>query len=150
MPSLLAGGPSAAALPKRLPEGASGQRARVLIIDDDELTTSTFAQMLRLEGHEVLTQQNAVVALEEITRFRPDAIIVDLHMPVMDGLTFITNLRSRPLTRSTPVAMVTGDYAMSQTVCDQLNAMAVTLCFKPLWLDDLVELTNRMLEPAEN
>src|SRR6187397_3094159 len=138
MPTVLPQGPSAVApLPKRLTDGATTHRARVLIIDDDELTTSTFAQMLQLEGHEVLTSQNALLALEETTRFLPDAIIVDLHMPVMDGLTFVTNLRSRPLTRTTPVAMVTGDYAMPQAVCDQLRAMGVTLCFKPLWLDDL-------------
>ena len=110
----------------------------------------TFAQMLRLEGHEVLTSQNGLMALEEITGFMPDAIIVDLHMPAMDGITFVTKLRSRPATRTTPVAMVTGDYAMPQSACDQLKAMGVMLCFKPLWLDDLVELTNRLLEPAEN
>jgi PleD family two-component response regulator len=87
-------------------EKGRAQPARVLIIDDDELTTATFAQMLRLEGHEVRTAQNAKTALDEATDVPPDAIIVDLHMPVMDGLTFI----------------------------------GVTLCFKPLWLEDLVKL----------
>jgi CheY-like chemotaxis protein len=125
-------------------EGRS-QPARVLIIDDDALTTSTFAQMLRLEGLEVRTAQNAKTALAEASDLPPDAIIVDLHMPVMDGLTFVQRLRAQKNTTKTPVAMVTGDYAMQPVVSEALKDLGVTLCYKPLWLDDLVKLAGGLL-----
>jgi DNA-binding response OmpR family regulator len=126
-------------------EDGRTQPARVLIIDDDELTTATFAQMLRLEGHEVRTAQNAKTALDEASDLPPDAIIVDLHMPVMDGLTFIQRLRSQKNTTQTPVAMVTGDYSMSPCMSAALKDLGVTLCFKPLWLEDLVKLAGELL-----
>lgn len=119
--------------------------AKVLIIDDDELTTATFAQMLRLEGHEVQTAQNAKTALSDASALAPDAIIVDLHMPVMDGLTFVRKLRAQEQGHPTPVAMVTGDYSMNQSVSDALKDLGVTLCFKPLWLEDLVKLADTLL-----
>jgi CheY-like chemotaxis protein len=125
-------------------------RAKVLIVDDDELTTATFAQMLRLEGLEVRTAQNPRTALTEAPDLAPDAIIVDLHMPIMDGLTFIKRLRQQERGAATPVAMVTGDYAMTQGVTDALSELGVTICFKPLWLDDLVKLTRGLLGNRES
>ena len=123
--------------------------ARVLIIDDDELTTVTFAQMLRLEGHEVRTAQSATVALDQATELAPDAIIVDLHMPAMDGLTFVQRLRALEHGASTPIAMVTGDYALSDAFSEQLKQLRVTLCYKPLWLEDLVKLATDLLASQE-
>ena len=101
--------------------------------------------MLRLDGHEVTTAQNAKTALTQAATCPPDAIIVDLHMPIMDGLTFVRSLRAQEHGRATPVAMVTGDYSMNQTVADALKDLGVMLCFKPLWLEDLVKLAGVLL-----
>src|SRR5262245_31796587 len=123
--------------------------SRVLIIDDDESTRVTFAQLLRLEGHEVRTAQNASAGLDEAFLAEPDAIIVDLHMPVMDGLTFVKRLRAQERGATTPVAIVTGDYSLQETVSDTLQELGVTVCFKPLWLDDLVKLTGDLLSGTD-
>ena len=69
------------------------------------MPTSTFAQMLQLEGHEVLTSQNALLALDETTRFLPDAIIVDLHMPNMNGLELQARIAASGL--HVPVILIT-------------------------------------------
>ncbi len=119
--------------------------ARVLIVDDDESTRATFAQMLRLEGMEVRTAQNATTALDQAFLLAPDAIIVDLCMPAMDGLTFVQRLRAQEGGVLTPVAIVTGDYAIQETVSDSLKDLGVTIRFKPLWLEDLVKLTGDLL-----
>jgi DNA-binding response OmpR family regulator len=119
--------------------------ARVLIIDDDESTRMTFAQMLRLEGHEVRTAHDANTGLDEASLLVPDAIIVDLHMPAMDGLTFVQRLRAQERGHITPVAIVTGDYSLKETVSNSLKELGVTLCFKPLWLEDLVKLATGLL-----
>src|SRR6202008_4014974 len=95
--------------------------AKVLLVDDDELTIATFAQMLRLEGHVVQTAQNGKTALGDAAALEPDAIIVDLHMPVMDGLTFVRKLRAQERGHTPLVAMVTGDYPLNPTVSDTLK-----------------------------
>ncbi|HKT81559.1 MAG TPA: response regulator [Vicinamibacterales bacterium] len=124
----------------------SARPSKVLIIDDDESTRMTFAQMLRLEGHEVRTASNASSGLDEATLLGPDAIIVDLHMPAMDGLTFVQRLRERERGAMTPVAIVTGDYTFKQGVSTALEDLGVTICFKPLWLEDLVKLAGELIE----
>lgn len=118
---------------------------RLLIVDDDESTRATFAQMLRLEGIEVRTAQNAATALDQAFLLAPDAIIVDLHMPAMDGLTFVQRLRAQEGGVLTPVAIVTGDYSIQETISDSLKDLGVTIRFKPLWLEDLVRLAGDLL-----
>ncbi len=67
----------------------------ILIVDDDRDVTDTFARMLRLEGFTVHTALNAKSGLE-LAAANPDAIILDLRMPILSGLHFLQRLRSRP------------------------------------------------------
>jgi DNA-binding response OmpR family regulator len=118
----------------------------ILIVDDDEGVTQTFARMLKLEGYRVRTAVNAESGLQEAVRVRPDAIILDLRMPLLDGLGFLRRLRSSDEPRQTPVAIVTGDYFLSDTVSTELKALGAELSFKPLWLEDLVDLARTLLK----
>jgi DNA-binding response OmpR family regulator len=68
---------------------------RLLIVDDDGATTQTFARILTLEGYDVRTATTAEVALYENDSWRPDAIILDLWMPFINGLGFLYRLRGR-------------------------------------------------------
>src|SRR5437764_13220265 len=69
--------------------------SKILIVDDDEGVTQTFARMLRLEGYQVRTAVSAEKGLQEAEQSHPDAIILDLRMPLVDGLGFLRRLRSR-------------------------------------------------------
>ena len=119
----------------------------ILIVDDDEGVTQTFARMLRLEGYEVLTAMNAESGLREAEAKRPDAIILDLRMPLMDGLGFLRRLRAHDDQRSTPVAIVTGDYFLDDSISAELHQLGAELKFKPLWLEDLLGLARDLLKP---
>ena len=119
--------------------------AKVLIIDDDIAVTQTFASMLRLEGHEVRTALDAETGLQEARSDRPDAIIVDLRMPLINGLGFLYRLRSDARYQDTPVAIVTGDYALDDSISRELEELGAELRFKPLWLEDLVDLAHALL-----
>jgi len=119
--------------------------SRILIVDDDEGVTQTFARMLRLEGYQVRTAVNAEKGLQEADLSRPDAIILDLRMPLVDGLGFLRRLRARDNQRSTPVAIVTGDYFLEDSVSTELRELGAQLRFKPLWLEDLVGLARNLL-----
>jgi DNA-binding response OmpR family regulator len=123
----------------------SAAPAKVLIIDDDEAVTQTFARMLRLEGHEVRTANTAEMGLIEADAQHPDAIIVDLRMPLINGLGFLYRLRSKDQYQGTPVAIVTGDYCLDESISRELTELGAQLHYKPLWLEDLVELAKSLL-----
>jgi two-component system, OmpR family, response regulator PrrA len=122
------------------------ETAKILIVDDDEGVTQTFARMLRLEGYEVRTAMNAETGLREAEQSHPDAIILDLRMPLVDGLGFLRRLRAHDAQRDTPVAIVTGDYFLDDTVSSELRELGAELKFKPLWLEDLVGLARTLLK----
>src|SRR3981081_381329 len=90
--------------------------AKILIVDDDEGVTQTFARMLRLEGYQVRTAVSAETGLREAEHSHPDAIILDLRMPLVDGLGFLRRLRAHDHQRKTPVAIVTGGCRLHDTV----------------------------------
>lgn len=120
--------------------------ARILIVDDDEGVTQTFARMLRLEGYQVRTAVSAETGLREANRSHPDAIILDLRMPLLDGLGFLRRLRAKDDHRTIPVAIVTGDYFLDDSVSTELRELGAELRFKPLWLEDLVGLARNLLK----
>ena len=120
--------------------------AKILIVDDDEGVTQTFARMLRLEGYQVRTAVTAESGLKEAQSSHPDAIILDLRMPLVDGLGFLRQLRSRAEQKTTPVAIVTGDYFLDDAISTELRELGAELRFKPLWLEDLVGLARNLLQ----
>ena len=120
--------------------------ATILIVDDDEGVTQTFARMLRLEGFAVRTASNATLGLREAEAAHPDAIILDLRMPLVDGLGFLRRLREIESSRDTPVAIVTGDFFLEDEVSAEIRALGAELRFKPLWLEDLVGLARNLLK----
>src|ERR1041384_7909789 len=109
--------------------------ATILIVDDDEGVTQTFARMLKLEGYHVKTAFNAETGLRVTNETLPNAIILDLRMPLVDGLGFLRRLRSFDEHRSVPVAIVTGDYFLEDAVARELRELGAELRFKPLWLE---------------
>lgn len=120
--------------------------ATILIVDDDEGVTQTFARMLRLEGFKVRTAISAETGLRDAEDNHPDAIILDLRMPLIDGLGFLRRLRAKDSSHETPVAIVTGDYFLEDSVSIELRQLGAELRFKPLWLEDLVGLARNLLK----
>ncbi len=117
----------------------------LLVVDDDASTLDTLSRMLRLEGYTVATASGSDAALRMIDGFRPDAILVDLHMPIRDGLVFLRALRGLEDTRELPVAVITGDYFIPETITQELRELHAELCFKPIWLADLLAVVERLL-----
>jgi len=121
-------------------------RGSLLIVDDDPGVIQTFSRMLQLEGYDVLTALDAETGLRELSTVRPVAILLDLRMPSVDGLMFMRRLRAQERDRDIPVAIITGDYAMDETLSHELRELGAIICFKPLWLGDLVTVIDRLLQ----
>jgi CheY-like chemotaxis protein len=120
----------------------------VLVVDDDEGVALTFSRMLRLQGYRVETATNAETGLALATAQKPDAIILDLRMPIFGGVEFLRRLRRAHEGHpgpATSVTIVTGDYFIEEPIAAELKQLGAQVCFKPLWIDDLVDVVGRML-----
>ncbi len=81
---------------------------RVLCVDDDPDTANSLAAYLELVGFEPYVFYDGISALEAVPEFCPDACIIDLTMPRMDGCTLARRLREWAGDRSLPLVAVTG------------------------------------------
>ena len=117
----------------------------ILIVDDDKSVTDTFARILKLEGFEVATAVSAKDGLELADNIRPDGILLDLRMPITNGVQFLRQVRMRPHLVEVPVAIITGDYFLSEPIQAELETLRATVKFKPMWLEDLVALARTLV-----
>jgi DNA-binding response OmpR family regulator len=117
----------------------------ILIVDDDRSVADTFARMLKLEGFGVATALSAEAGLELAENIRPSAIILDMRMPITNGLQFLRQVRSRAHLVDVPVAIVTGDYFLSDPIQHELKSLGAAIRFKPLWLEDLIALARTLV-----
>lgn len=117
----------------------------ILIVDDDLSVTDTFARILKLEGFQVATALTAEAGLELADNIRPDGILLDMRMPITTGLQFLRRIRSRPHLVGIPVAIVTGDYFLSDSIQNELKSLGAAVRFKPMWLEDLVALARTLV-----
>ena len=119
--------------------------ARILIVDDDETVLQTFAKALTLEGYEVRVAASPLVGLQEIEDTPPDAILLDLRMPFVNGVGFLYRLRAHDAHRHTPVAIITGDSCIDDPAMTELEGLDAEVRFKPMWIDEVVTLTRTLL-----
>ena len=124
---------------------ASSTTRTILIVDDDRSVAETFARMLRLEGFGVATALSAEAGLELADSVRPQAIILDMRMPITNGLQFLRLIRSKPHLVEVPVAIVTGDYFLPDSIQHELKSLGASIRFKPLWLEDLIALAKTLV-----
>ncbi len=117
----------------------------ILIVDDDRSVADTFARMLQLEGFSVQTALDASSGLELADARPPHAIILDMRMPLINGIQFLRQVRARPHLAGIPVAIVTGDYFLSDAIQQELQTLGASIRFKPLWLEDLVALARTLI-----
>jgi CheY-like chemotaxis protein len=122
--------------------------ARILIIDDEPAVSLTLARMLEFEGHTVSRVDRAADGLLAAAEHPPDAILLDMRMPVMGGLEFLRELRRDDRLKRLPVGIVTGDYFLSEEVLLELARLGATIRYKPVWMEDLSALTRELLGAA--
>jgi CheY-like chemotaxis protein len=84
-----------------------GGTGHVLVVEDDEATRATMRQALTGAGWKVDEAVHGRAALAWLAQGHPDAIVLDLVMPEMDGFEFVAQLRRRPEWRDIPVVVVT-------------------------------------------
>jgi putative two-component system response regulator len=91
----------------------------VLIADDQESIRTLFHRLLSADGHDVVLAQDGASALAAVYRDRPDVILLDVAMPLVDGLQVCRQLKADPATRLTPVVLVSGQ----TEITDRINGI---------------------------
>jgi len=116
----------------------------VLLVDDDKKLTFILAAHLRTNGYEVLEADNGRDGLELARRHQPDVIVMDVSMPVMDGLEATRLLKNEPSTENIPVIMLTGK-SRTQDVVVGLEAGASEYVRKPFDVSELLARIRTMM-----
>ncbi len=109
----------------------------VLIVEDDEDLREMMAHLLTLEGFEAATAANGREALEYLQTSRPEVILLDLMMPVMDGWEFRRQQQADPNLAPVPVIVLS---ALDQARASNVDAAAFLK--KPLDFDHLLDLVR--------
>ena len=123
--------------------GESGEApARILIVDDEPAVREALRRSLAFEGYDTALAADGIAALEQTEAYRPDAIVLDVLMPRMDGLTTARRLRSGGV--NTPILMLTARDTVGDRVTG-LDAGADDYLVKPFELDELLARLRALL-----
>ncbi|TME44151.1 MAG: response regulator [Chloroflexi bacterium] len=117
--------------------------SRILVVDDEPAIRTFLMEGLTDAGYTVLTASNGAEALQRAGECRSDAVLLDLLMPVMDGLTFLRMRQSQPDLARVPVVVLTAAGMEMLRAATKLRASAVLS--KPLDLDVLSTVLEHVL-----
>lgn len=115
--------------------------SRILVVDDHAVTREPLAKLLRYEGFETAAAANGAEALLSMYENPADLVILDLMMPRMDGVDFLTALRSEQRFGETPVLLLTA--VPESKRLEEAKALARTEVI-PKGRFDLSELLSRI------
>jgi CheY-like chemotaxis protein len=120
----------------------SRHRPLILIADDNEDNCELYAHYLRATGFRVVKARDGAEAIAIARRRRPDVVVLDLHMPRVDGLRAARLIRRDAKIHRMPILVLTADDTHEQ---DALDAGANAVCLKPYTPDALVRQIEEML-----
>jgi two-component system, chemotaxis family, chemotaxis protein CheY len=122
------------------------ERKRVMVVDDEPDIRELLAVWLRDEGFEVTTAENGLDALGLLADFSPDAIVLDLMMPVMDGWAFAEACSQMTGPVGIPIVVVSATHALTKAA-DRLRPYGVRACLaKPFDLGVLTTMVNTLVQ----
>jgi DNA-binding NtrC family response regulator len=123
-----------------------GEKARVLIADDNVSLCRTMALALRRKGYDVATAEDGPGAVEAVKTGSFDVIFLDIKMPVMDGVETFREIRR---TGCNAVVVMMTAYAVEDLVQDALKEGAHGVVYKPLDIDKVINLIEDVGETRE-
>ena len=94
--------------------------SKILLVEDNEMNRDMLSRRLIRKGHEVVMAVNGQIGVDMATSEKPDIILLDMSLPVMDGWTAAKHLKADPSTRDIPIIALTA-HAMAE---DKEKALA--------------------------
>ena len=118
------------------------KRKRLLLLDDDPSMQRLMATLLRREGHRVDVVSEAAQALEKISRYEYDALLLDIMTPTEGGVTVIRHLRKTRPELMARVVLVTGS---PESLLKSVSGDVAGIVRKPFEARELVEAIGRVV-----
>lgn len=124
-------------------------KGSVMVVDDENEIRHLLCTMLRIMGYQTFEAVDGQDALEKVKEQLPNAIILDVMMPRMDGITLCKTLRQADNTADLPIIMLSGK-AQQEDIDAGLNAGANRYLAKPMSMDDLLEQLQEVMTQNRN
>jgi two-component system, chemotaxis family, chemotaxis protein CheY len=116
----------------------------VLVVDDDPAIRGLVAEALRGEGYTVDVAAHGREGLDAIRANRPETVILDLMMPIMDGFSFLEACQRENLCENVPIVVISAVHDAMRRIVE----LPVRACVaKPFDLDDLIRTVGRFARP---
>ncbi len=124
--------------------------ATILIVDDLRANRAYLVTLLRFHGHRLLEASNGEEGLTLVRAERPDLVITDVLMPVMDGYELVRQLRLDPATRGVPVVFYTAQYGEREARTLALANGVAYVLIKPADSSEVLAVVGRALSGASD
>jgi CheY-like chemotaxis protein len=121
--------------------------AKLLLAEDDEFSRDMLVRRLERQGFEMIAAADGREALLAARQHRPDLILMDLDMPVLDGRGAMRALKSDPRTFKIPIIVLTA-HAEPEEVAEAVSNGCVAYETKPIVLRRLLDRIQEVLGPA--
>lgn len=118
--------------------------AKILVIEDNEQNRYLFGFILEKSGHQVITARDGLEGITRAREEKPDLILVDIRLPVMDGYEVTRRLRELPEFKDVPIIAVTA-YAMKGDEEKTLEAGCDGYITKPIIPEEFIKVVNSYL-----
>lgn len=122
--------------------------AKILVVEDDPMIRDVLTRCLSMEDHQVIVAVDGTQGVQRARVDRPDLIVMDMGLPVLNGWQATHRIRSMPITRSTPIIALTA-FAMKE---DRIKCLAVGCDeyeTKPVDFTRLMQKIHGLLERAQ-
>lgn len=119
----------------------------ILVVEDNEMNRDMLVRRLQKRSFQVLSASNGEVALEIARKAKPDVILMDMRMPIMDGWTAVKKLKEMPETQAIPVIGVSAN-GMQEDRTQALAVGCVAYETKPIDFNRLLALIQDFSKKA--
>jgi two-component system cell cycle response regulator DivK len=123
---------------------SEGSSQTIMVVEDYDDTRALLRRVLEAKGYRVLEAVNGREAVEVAEREHPDLILMDLDLPILDGIAATQRIRKRSELRNVPIIAVTA-YPMSYTHVKAFAEGCNEYVAKPIDFDRMDELLSRYL-----
>jgi len=117
---------------------------KILIADDDAEMLETLSSMLEAEGYKVIKAENGLEAVELARKELPALVMLDIHMPVMDGLKACKEIKSDQVTKGVPVLMLTVEGSINE-IQQAISYGARTYLTKPSSKAEILKIVKSII-----
>jgi two-component system cell cycle response regulator DivK len=124
--------------------GSRHRKKTVMVVEDFEDNRFMMRRLLEMSGYEVLEAVNGEEAVEMARREQPGLILMDLSLPLLDGLAATRRIRQQPALRHVPIVAVSA-HDTADFHADALAAGCNDYVTKPIDFDQLEELLSRLM-----